>query len=117
MMPNHDGFSCLVFPSHWEKPRFKLGDAVIVDGEQGLIVGAFYASCDSCDSKFDTYQHGWWFEVAIPCVIGEDLAKNVTGHHQDVIRPLLAVGNSGIQEEGVCIPSINTLEPLCFGVF
>lgn len=117
MMLDHGSFSCLQFPKEWEQPKFKLGDTVLCDGEQGLIVGAFYASHDSCDPEFDKYEWGWWFEVALPCDVGKRVAKNVLGFHESVIQPVLTGVDTEIQQQQVCIPPANTLEPLCFGVF
>ncbi len=117
MMLDHGSFSCLQFPMEWGQPRFKLGDTVLCDGEQGIIVGASYESSISCDPEFDTYQLGWWFFVCTQTIVGNKVLKNTTGHHQDVLQPVLAVGSSGIQTQQPGITHTNTLEPLAFGVF
>lgn len=117
MMLDHGGFSCVQFPAEWGTPRFQLGELVSVDGEVGTIVGVHYESSISYNPEFDTHELGWWFMVSVPSQVGEKILKHVSGWHQDVIQPVLTVGSSEIQQEGVCIPPISTLEPLCFGVF
>lgn len=117
MMLDHDDLSCLQFPAKWGQPKFRLGDTVACDGEQGIIVGVTYESELNCDPEFDKYQMGWWFLVCIPTIVGGKVLKNTTGHHQDVLQPVVDAVDAGIQQEGVCIHPINTLEPLCYGVF
>ena len=119
MMIDRGNFAraCLQFPSDWERPKFHLGDRVTVDGETGLIVGAFYASSDSCDPEFDSYELGWWFEVVTQTVIPGKVLTNVIGHHQDVIQPELTTIDIEIQRQPESMTFANTLEPLAFGVF
>lgn len=117
MIADHASFSCVQFPSEWGTPKFKLGDVVRVDGDVGTIIGIHYESLLSYDPEFDNHEMGWWFMVSVPHAVENRVLKHVSGYHEDVIQPVLAIGSSGIQQEGVCIPPINTLEPLCSGVF
>ncbi len=116
MMPDHADFSCLQFPRDWEQPKFRLGDRVSVDGQTGLIVGAFYASSCSCNPTFDNYEFGWWFEVAIKTTVPGRVLTNVMGHHQDVLQPVLTPVDSEIQHQQVGMTLANSPEPLAVGV-